>query len=231
MNAAIIVAAGKSERMGSNVDKAFLHLATKPVLAYSLLAFEACPDIDEVVIVVRKDRIDSARGMAQMFGCSKVRKVVAGGVLRQDSVVKGLESLNPESTIVAIHDGARPCVTPSLISETVQTAAKHGAAVAATKITDTVKYVEKGVTVTRTLDRSKIWTVQTPQTFSVALLRKAYDEVRKKKMVVTDDASAAELVTKTIHLVPATVPNIKITTVEDLPVVAVLLERMETLTR
>jgi 2-C-methyl-D-erythritol 4-phosphate cytidylyltransferase len=122
-------------------------------------------------------------------------------------------------------------VTPALISETIRTAAKCGAAVAATKVTDTVKYVERGVTVTKTLDRSKIWTVQTPQTFKVALLRKAYDAVRKKKMVVTDDASAAELVTKTINLVPATVPNIKITTVEDLPVVAVLLERMETLVR
>jgi 2-C-methyl-D-erythritol 4-phosphate cytidylyltransferase len=231
MNAAIIVAAGKSERMGPNFDKAFLHLATKPVLAYSLLAFEACPDIDEVFIVVRKDRIESARGMAHMFGCSKVKGVVAGGALRQDSVANGLDALNPETAIVAIHDGARPCVTSALISETIRTAARCGAAVAATKVTDTVKYVEKGVTVTKTLDRSKIWTVQTPQTFKVALLRKAYEAVRKKKMVVTDDASAAELVTKTINLVPATVPNIKITTVEDLPVVAVLLERMETLVR
>jgi 2-C-methyl-D-erythritol 4-phosphate cytidylyltransferase len=231
MNAAIVVAAGKSERMGKDVDKAFLHLATKPVLAYSLQAFEACPDIDEVVLVVRKDRMESARGMAHMFGCSKVRKVVAGGSQRQDSVVNGLDAINPDAEIVAVHDGARPCVTPALISQTVSVAAKHGAAVAATKVTDTVKLVEKGTTVTRTLDRSKIWTVQTPQTFQVRLLREAYEAVRKKKLAVTDDASAVELLGRDVHLVSSVVPNIKITTIEDLPVVAVLLERMETFAR
>jgi 2-C-methyl-D-erythritol 4-phosphate cytidylyltransferase len=231
MNAAIIVAAGKSERMGKDVDKAFLHLATKPVLAYSLQAFEACPDIDEVVLVVRKDRMESARGMAHMFGCSKVRKVVAGGSQRQDSVVNGLDAINPDAEIVAVHDGARPCVTPALISQTVSVAAKHGAAVASTKVTDTVKLVEKGTTVTRTLDRSKIWTVQTPQTFQVRLLREAYEAVRKKKLAVTDDASAVELLGRDVHLVSSVVPNIKITTIEDLPVVAVLLERMETFAR
>jgi 2-C-methyl-D-erythritol 4-phosphate cytidylyltransferase len=206
-------------------------LATKPVLAYSLQAFEACPDIDEVVLVVRKDRMESARGMAHMFGCSKVRKVVAGGSQRQDSVVNGLDAINPDAEIVAVHDGARPCVTPALISQTVSVAAKHGAAVAATKVTDTVKLVEKGTTVTRTLDRSKIWTVQTPQTFQVRLLREAYEAVRKKKLAVTDDASAVELLGRDVHLVSSVVPNIKITTIEDLPVVAVLLERMETFAR
>ena len=231
MNAAIIVAAGKSERMGKDVDKAFLHLATKPVLAYSLQAFEACPDIDEVVIVVRKDRVESARGMAHMFGCSKVRKVVPGGVQRQDSVLNGLDAINPEAEIVAVHDGARPCVTPALISQTISIAAKYGAAVAASKVTDTVKFVEKGTTVTRTLDRSKIWTVQTPQTFQVRVLREAYEAVRKKKLAVTDEASAVEAIGRDVHLVSSGVPNIKITTIEDLPVVAVLLERMETFAR
>jgi len=231
MNSAIIVAAGKSERMGKDVDKAFLHLATKPVLAYSLCAFEACPDIDEVVLVVRKDRVESARGMAHIFGCSKVRKVVAGGAQRQDSVVNGLDAINPEAEIVAVHDGARPCVTPALISQTVAVARKHGAAVAATKITDTVKQVDKGTTVSRTLDRSKIWTVQTPQTFQVRMLREAYEAVRKKKLAVTDDASAVEILGRDVQLVSSGVPNIKITTIEDLPVVAVLLERMETFAR
>jgi 2-C-methyl-D-erythritol 4-phosphate cytidylyltransferase len=231
MNSAIIVAAGKSERMGKDMDKAFLHLATRPVLAYSMQAFEACPDIDEVVVVVRKDRIDSARGMAKVFGCSKVRKVVAGGAMRQDSVANGLAELADESTIVAIHDGARPCVTPQLISETVKLAKRHGAAVAGTRMTDTVKLVEKGVTVSKTLDRAKIWTVQTPQTFRVDLLRDAYEGLRKKGLVVTDDSAVVELHGHEVYLVPTTAPNTKITTVEDLPVVAVLLERFESIAR
>jgi 2-C-methyl-D-erythritol 4-phosphate cytidylyltransferase len=231
MNSAIIVAAGKSERMGKDMDKAFLHLATRPVLAYSMQAFEACPEIDEVVVVVRRDRIDSARGMAKVFGCSKVRKVVAGGTMRQDSVANGLAELADESTIVAIHDGARPCVTPQLISETVKLAKRHGAAVAGTRMTDTVKLVEKGVTVSKTLDRTKIWTVQTPQTFNVSLLRDAYESLRKKGLVVTDDSAVVELHGHEVYLVPTTVPNIKITTVEDLPVVAVLLERFESIVR
>jgi 2-C-methyl-D-erythritol 4-phosphate cytidylyltransferase len=231
MNSAIIVAAGKSERMGKDIDKAFLHLATRPVLAYSMQAFEACPDIDEVVLVVRKDRIESARGMAHVFGCSKVRKVVAGGSMRQDSVANGLAELSDDSEIVAIHDGARPCVTPQLISETVKVAKRHGAAVAATRMTDTVKLVEKGTTVSKTLDRSKIWTVQTPQTFRVRLLRDAYKSLREKEMVVTDDAAVVELFGHDVHLVPATTPNMKITTTEDLPVMAVLLERFESIAR
>ncbi len=219
----IIVAAGKSERMGADVDKAFLSLGTRPVLMYSLQAFEQCPLIDGVILVVRKDRMDAARGMIQMFGFSKVRKVVAGGSSRQASVMLGLAELRDDVKIVAVHDGARPCVTSALIEETILSAKKQGTGVAANKVTDTIKEVDRGVVVARTVDRSKLWSVQTPQTFRVDWLNKAYANAKKNKLSVTDEASAVEALGEPVYLVPAPVTNIKITSPADLALAAMIL--------
>lgn len=224
MNFGIIVAAGKSERMGPDVDKAFLSLGTRPVLAYSLLAFEQCPMIDGVILVVRKDRMDSARGLAQIFGCDKVRKIVAGGTSRQASVMNGLAALGDDVRIVAVHDGARPCVTSGLIAETIKSAKRHGSGVAAVKITDTIKEVDRGMVVSRTVDRTKLWAVQTPQTFKRELLAQAYEQVGKKKLAITDEASAVEAFGEEVHLVPAPLTNIKITTPEDLALATTVLK-------
>jgi len=224
MKFGVIVAAGKSERMGPDVDKAFLTLGSQPVLAYSLQAFEKCPDIDGVILVVRKDRLEAAQGMVNLFGFSKVRKIVAGGPRRQDSVMNGLEQLSDEVKSVAVHDGARPCVTPALISETINSAKRYGSGVAAAKITDTVKYVESGLTVTKTVDRSKLWAVQTPQTFRTELLLKAYQLVQKKRVEVSDESAAVELLGEKVRLVPVTQANIKITTPDDLALAALLLK-------
>jgi 2-C-methyl-D-erythritol 4-phosphate cytidylyltransferase len=220
----IIVAAGKSERMGADVDKAFLSLGTRPVLMYSLQAFEQCPLIDGVILVVRKDRLDAARGMIQMFGFSKVRKVVAGGASRQLSVMLGLAELKDDVKIVAVHDGARPCVTPALIQETILSAKRQGTGVAAVKVTDTIKEVDRGSLVVRTVDRSKLWAVQTPQTFRVDWLNKAYAHAKKKKLTVTDEASAVEALGEPVHLVPAPATNIKITTPADLALASMILK-------
>jgi len=223
MNSAIIVAAGKSERMGVETDKAFLSLGPRPVLAWSLLAMEQCPDIDQIVLVVRKDRIPAARGMVQMFGISKIRAVVAGGARRQDSVWNGLEALDPDTRIVAVHDGARPCLSSDLVSETIRSAKRFGSGVAASRMVDTIKLVERGTTVERTLDRDKLWAVQTPQTFKIEILRKAYVALKKNDSLVTDEAAAVELLGEPVRLVEWAKPNPKITTAEDLPVAAALL--------
>lgn len=224
MNAGIIVAAGKSERMGPLVDKAFLSLGTKPVLAYSLQAYEKCPEIDMVILVVRKDRIEAAHGVCQIFGCSKVQQIVAGGASRQVSVARGLSEIPEEVDIVSIHDGARPLVTPILISDTIKVAKRYGAGVTASKVTDTIKLVEKGTTVSKTIDRTHLWAAQTPQSFNRELLLKAYATVKKKHLTVTDDAAAVELVSKKVHLVSTTLPNVKVTTPDDLTVAAALLK-------
>jgi len=224
MNYGIIVAAGKSERMGPDVDKAFISLGIKPIIAYSVLAYEKCPDIDGIILVVRKDRIEAARGMAQLFSCSKVKKIIAGGSKRQASVMNGLSELHEDVKIVSIHDGARPCITPELISETIKSAKKYGTGVAAVKITDTVKLVNKGMIISKTIDRSKLWAVQTPQTFKRELLLKAFEVVRKKGLIVTDEASAVEIICQDVRLVPAMLSNVKITTPEDLTLAAALLK-------
>ena len=223
MNSAIIVAAGKSERMGAGTDKAFLSLGSRPILAWSLLAFEQCPDIDQIVLVVRKEHMLAARGVAQMFGISKLREIVTGGARRQDSVRNGLEALDPDTRFVAVHDAARPCVTPELIAETLRFAKRVGSGVAATRVVDTIKHVERGATVDHTLDRDKLWAVQTPQTFKVEWLRQAYAKVETKGETVPDESAAVELLGEPVRLVEWPTPNPKITTAEDLPVAAAVL--------
>lgn len=223
MTSAIIVAAGRSERMGGKVDKAFLSLGNKPVIAYSLMAFEACADVDSIVLVVKKDQVIAAQGMAKMFGCRKVRAIVAGGSCRQASVRNGLKEIDPDSTVVCVHDGARPCVTPAIISETIKSAKRNGSGIAAHRIVDTVKLVEKGQVVSSTLDRNKIWTVQTPQTFKLDILNKAFDKADINDERITDEASAVELIGEKVHLVPCIYPNIKITVAEDIQIAAKLL--------
>jgi len=223
MNSGIIVAGGKGERMGPDVDKAFLSLGAKPVLVYSLLAFEKCPDVDEVVLVVRKERVEAARCAVQMFGCKKVIKIISGGNQRQQSVANGLAEISEEAEVVAVHDGARPCVTLDLISETIKSARQYGSGVAAVKITDTVKEVDKGMIIAQTIDRTKLWRVQTPQAFKVALLRKAFAMVKKKKIKITDEASSVELICDNVRLVQSSSSNIKITSPDDLMLAAALM--------
>jgi 2-C-methyl-D-erythritol 4-phosphate cytidylyltransferase len=224
MTTAIIVAAGKSERMGVSTDKAFLSLGSKPIVAWSLLAFQTCIDIDSIILVIRKDQVLAAKSVVHMFGISKLLTIVAGGGKRQDSVMAGMEAMDPDTRLVVVHDGARPCVTPALISETVKYAKRHGCAIAASRIWDTVKYVEKGNTVDRTLDRTKLFAVQTPQAFTADLLKRAYKAVVEQKATVTDEAGAVELLGEPVRLVEWPHPNIKITTVEDMPLAAVAMK-------
>jgi 2-C-methyl-D-erythritol 4-phosphate cytidylyltransferase len=224
MTTAIIVAAGKSTRMGTGMDKVFLSLGSKPIIAWSLLAFQTCTDIDNIILVVRKDHVLAAKQVATMFGISKLTTIVPGGTKRQDSVMAGMAAMDPETRMVVVHDGARPCVTPDLISETVRYAKRYGCGIAAARIWDTVKYVERGNTVSHTLDRTKLWAVQTPQAFSADLLKRAYQVVVEQKATVTDEAGAVELLGEPVRLVEWTRPNIKITTVEDMPLAAVAMK-------
>jgi 2-C-methyl-D-erythritol 4-phosphate cytidylyltransferase len=224
MNVGILVAGGRGERMGAKVDKAFLSLGPRPVLAYSMIAFEHCDDIDEVVIVVRRERVDAAWSMARMFGCAKVTAVIPGGAKRQVSVSNGLAACPAHTSIVSVHDGARPCITPEIISDTVKTAKRYGSGIAAVKVTDTMKYVERGYVVTKTVPREKLWAVQTPQSFKYDLLQKALSHVKKENVTVTDEASAVELVTDGVRLVPSAASNIKVTAADDLLIAAALLK-------
>ena len=221
MTTAIIVAAGKSERMGAGTDKAFLSLGNKPVVAWSLLAFERCADVDRIVLVVRKEQQLAAKAVARMFGISKLVAVVPGGNKRQESVQAGLAACDADTRFVVVHDGARPCVTPDVVSEVVKLAKRVGAATVGHRITDTVKRVEKGTAVSGTEDREKLWAVQTPQAFHFRILANAYKNLGKNE--VTDDCQAVELSGETVRIFENRAPNFKITTVEDLQIASALL--------
>ena len=222
MTTAIIVAAGKSERMGAGADKAFLSLGNKPVLAWSLLAFERCPAVDRIVVVVRKDQLVATKAVCQMFGISKLDKIVPGGAKRQDSVQAGLAACDLDTRYVLVHDGARPMVKSELIGQVVEAVKRTPAVAVGRRATDTIKRVEKGVTVSGTEDRSKLWQVQTPQGFQMKVLRNAYKQLGDKE--VTDDCQAVELAGETVKILETNAPNFKITVVEDLQLASSLLK-------
>ena len=224
MVTAIIVAAGKSDRMGAGTDKAFLNLGSRPVIAWSLLAFERCQDVDQIVLVVRKDQQTAAKALVRMFGISKLHAIVPGGKERQDSVMAGLKEIDADTRIVVVHDGARPCVAQEVISDVIKSARRGAASVTGSRIRDTVKIVEKGVTVSQTVDRTKYWAVQTPQAFPYSMLRKAYAMVEQEQKEVFDDAQAVEISGEAVKICETEKPNLKITTPEDLQIAAAILK-------
>lgn len=205
-------------------DKCFLSLGSRPVLAWSLLAFEKCSDIDRIVLTVRKEQLNAAKGVCQMFGISKIRAIVAGGARRQDSVLNGLKEADPDTRYAVIHDAARPCVTAELISETIKYARRYGSGIAAAPVTDTIKIAEKGMFVAATPDRAALWAAATPQTFQYEAILNAYRQAAEKKSdTFTDDASVLEATGAKPRLVEWTRPNIKITTAEDMAIAAAIL--------
>ena len=223
MVTAIVLAGGRSTRMGGGPNKQFIELLGKPLVYYSLAAFEQCPAINAIVFVRRPEYTEQAAQLAGPF-----KKVVAfadSGVERQNSVWNGLEKCDPATEIVAVHDGARPLVTPVLIEDTVNRARSFGAGIAATKVVDTIKEANDDKTVIRTIDRTKLWAVQTPQTIHFQLLRKAYQKVFEKKLIVTDEAAAVQLLEHRVDLVETAFLNLKITTPSDLAMAEALLRQ------
>ena len=222
MITAIILAAGKSERMGGGVDKAFLSLVNKPVVAWSLIAFERCPDVDRIVLVVRKDQLVASKAVVKMFGISKIHAIVAGGTKRQESVAAGIAACDIDTRYVVIHDAARPLVTSDMVSEVLKLVRRYPAVSAARPVTDTIKRCEKGTAVSETVPREELWSVQTPQAFQLRELRAAFAALGKQ--TVTDDCQAVEMNGAQVKLVEILKPNFKITTVEDLQVAGALLK-------
>jgi 2-C-methyl-D-erythritol 4-phosphate cytidylyltransferase len=228
MNAAILVAAGKSTRMGADVDKLLLNVAGRPVVAHAWQCFEDAECIHEIILVVRRERQEEFANLASEFNFRKPFRIVTGGKERQDSVWKGLQALSPDVKVVAIQDAARPCTSRELIEATVKLAEETGAAVAAQPVTDTIKESGDGRWIERTLDRSKLWSVQTPQTFRVEVIRRALATVRRRGLIFTDDTAACELIGKPVRLVSSVEPNPKVTVPGDLPLVEALLRKKRT---
>ena len=221
MLSAIIVAAGSSERMG--FDKLFALVSSKPVIAHTIAAFENTKCIDEIILVGRADGLNE---LQKLIGKpSKVKQIVEGGAERSDSVRAGLDQVHPKSEYVAVHDAARPMITPEKIARVFEAAQKNGAATLAEPINDTLKRADLDLIVKEPVDRTGIYGMQTPQVFERKLLEQAYELVAKKKISVTDEVSAIELLGHKIVLVPNYDFNFKVTYPRDLPLAEFVLKQ------
>ncbi len=222
MNIAIIPAGGVGTRMGLDVPKQYFQLLGVPILVHTLRAFEATSEIDGVIVVVPEDHLSVTQALVGEYGLAKVKQVVVGGVLRQDSVAKGLAALPDGTDFVVVHDGARPLVTPELIDRCLQVARVQGAAMAALAVKDTLKDVGGGGVIRATVDRSTLWQAQTPQVMRAEVLRWAMAEAGPD-FIGTDEAAFLEAIGEKMVVVEGSERNIKITRPEDLQIAEALL--------
>jgi 2-C-methyl-D-erythritol 4-phosphate cytidylyltransferase len=214
MLSAIIVAAGSSQRMG--FDKLLALLGDKPVLAHTLDAFERANSVREIILVARAECVGDFEGLVRQCDFKKVRRVVPGGKHRQDSVRAGLKSLAADASYIAVHDAARPLVTPEQIERVFALAREHGAAALAEPITDTVKRVDENHCVTGGVPRESLYAMQTPQIFGRDLLERAYAAVATNNLSITDEVSAVEHLGAKVVLTLNEEWNVKITYPRDL---------------
>lgn len=218
-NLAIIVAAGQGKRIGR--PKQFLNIAGRPMLWWTLSVFQKAEVIDGIILVVNKEEINRAK----KFKFSKILKIVVGGKRRQDSVYNGLRVLPEDAEIVAIHDGARPLVATEIITRAVREAKKFGAVVVGVPVKDTIKVVQRPKSnVQGTLERGKLWQVQTPQVFRKEVIVRAYQK-GYNKYFATDDSFLVEKLGCPVRIAMGSYENIKITTAEDMVLAEAILKR------
>ena len=211
---AIIVAGGLGSRLKSRVHKPFVRLAGRPMLAWTLRAFERTPGVRGTVLVTHAGDLNRARALVRRYRCRKVLAVVPGGSTRMESVARGLAAAPPEARWVAVHDCARPLVAPREIQAVLRAARASRAAILAVPVVPTIKQAKNGW-VTGTLDRSRLWAVQTPQVFERRLLERAHAKGLAAGVRATDDSALVERLGVKVRIVPGLGQNIKVTTPED----------------
>ena len=211
---AVIVAAGSSQRMGS--DKILGALGGLPVLVRTLKAFEYSEVVDEIVVVTRQDKLTHVADLCHKYGISKVSKVICGGATRVESALAGVSEVDKKAKLIAIHDGARPLVTEALIRRTVYAAHDQLAAVPVVKSVDTLKTVNEAGFLCGDIDRASTVRIQTPQVFKAELIKGALTHAVKEKLPLTDDGSAMEKMGVKVYTVQGEEENIKLTTPRDL---------------
>jgi 2-C-methyl-D-erythritol 4-phosphate cytidylyltransferase len=211
---ALVAAAGLGRRMGSARPKTLLEIERKPVLVWTLGAFQKHPQIDEIVLVFQPECLEIARDLVDRYRVSKVRAIVAGGATRQASVKNGLAAVDAAADFVAIHDGARPCVDAASISRVLAAARRFSAAVLGVAVKPTIKSVDRNGMIQKTLLREGLWEIQTPQVFRRALIVEAYRRYGSRR--ASDDASLVEHLGGKVVVVEGSYFNIKVTTPEDM---------------
>lgn len=223
---ALVVAAGVGKRMGVHeTPKQFLQIASLPILAYTLARFESFQDISQIILVTRQEDIKACwSDIVEKYHFKKVKSIVPGGFSRQDSVYQGLQSVEPETEIVVIHDGVRIFVTEDMVFNSIKAAQSCGGAVLAVPVKDTMKRVSKDGFVYETLDRNELWAIQTPQTFNYQLIRFAHERARQDGFYGTDDAVLLERLGFKVKVVEGSYRNIKITIPEDLVLAEMILQ-------
>ena len=219
---AVIVAAGSSQRMGS--DKLMAELGCMPVLARTLLAFQNCELVDEIVVVTRMERVEEFADLCKKYGISKATKVIRGGQTRMESALAGVSEVSGSAKLIAIHDGARPLVTDEVICRTVIAADKYLAAVPVIYSTDTLKFVGEDGLIEGPLDRDRTARVQTPQIFHADLIKGALTKAATDSLSLTDDCSAMEIMGVRAMCVEGDADNIKLTTPRDMQFAEVILK-------
>ena len=217
MVTAIIVAAGSSRRMG--FDKLGAELCGRPVLRRTLDAFESCEDVDSIIVVAAEDR----KATIESWGLKKLASVIEGGAARHNSVSNGLNAVPEGAEFVAVHDGARPLVSPEAISQCIAVAKESGASALARPVTDTMKRVDGERAVSGSVERIGLWAMETPQVFSLEGIRAAYKRISDRGEAVTDEVSAMQTIGGRVYLVESLAPNLKVTFPRDLGMAEALL--------
>jgi 2-C-methyl-D-erythritol 4-phosphate cytidylyltransferase len=220
MNTAVIVAAGSGQRFGPGTPKQFLEIKGRPVVEWSIRAFQLAPSVDEIVLVLAADRLAFGEELRARY--PKIAHIVEGGDSRAQSVLRGLQFVNGDDGVVAVHDGARPLVTVDEIERTIKKAAETSAACLVAPVIDTIKSVCEGE-ITVTLDRSHLRRALTPQAFRIAVLRRAFDAANLDE-AIPDECFLVERLGHPIATVDGSAANIKITHYEDLAVADALLD-------
>lgn len=213
----IIVAGGKGKRMSASTVKQFLSLNNKPILAHTIDKFERNEKIHEIIIVIGKEEKKYCENnIIKKYNYKKIKAVIEGGKERQDSVYNGLKKVSKDISIVLVHDAVRPFIEEKDIVTVINTTVEKNACALGVPCKDTIKVVSKNNEVEKSLDRSKLWCMQTPQGFKYDIVIKAYKNAEQKNLVGTDDATLVEIIGEKVYIVEGNYNNIKITTPEDL---------------
>ncbi|TCO69673.1 2-C-methyl-D-erythritol 4-phosphate cytidylyltransferase [Marinisporobacter balticus] len=214
---AIIAAAGQGKRMQRKINKQYLNLHDKPILAHTLEIFEKCTSIDEIIVVTHENEVTYCKEkVIKYYGYDKVEKVITGGSERQESIFNGLKEVDEKCHIVVIHDGARPFIREKQILESIDEAIKHKAVGIGVPVKDTIKIVDEGKNIMNTPNRKFLWAIQTPQTFDYQLLLQSHKRAIEDGYIGTDDTVLVERMGQKVKMIMGSYDNIKITTPEDI---------------
>jgi len=221
---AIIVAAGKGVRMGTELRKQYLVAAGRPILSHTLHKFDVCTAIDKIYLVIPRHDFAYCQQKVLPAAClNNPVQLVDGATKRQQSVFRGLESLEEKEGLVAVHDGVRPLIDPSIIETCVRVAAENGACIPGIPVSDTIKKANRQGIITSTVERSGLWSIQTPQVFEYRIIIEAHQRAIHEGFTGTDDASLVERLGYPVSIINGSKTNIKITTEEDLAIASKLL--------